>query len=206
MIAAGGNWLHSFFLSDIVPAVKIELANLVTTQTTALSDAWAGTSWFELTTAFGDAMSTLLIGTVMSGFIFLCLVHPHTRCARPKVLGCETRWDKARRMRDEPHPGSFFSPASTFALSRPPACGTTGSPLPRRRRRCAAIPGRAPVQGVIRPRSRPRQTLRSSACGTSRTTPTGECGPPRSAARPSPTASARSGTAPRRWCARARRA
>ena len=41
MIAAGGNWLHSFFLSDIVPAVKIELANLVTTQTTALSDAWA---------------------------------------------------------------------------------------------------------------------------------------------------------------------
>ena len=74
MIAGGGNWLHSFFLSDIVPAVKIELANLVTTQTTALSDAWAGTSWFELTTAFGDAMSTLLIGTVMSGFIFLCLV------------------------------------------------------------------------------------------------------------------------------------
>ena len=74
MIAGGGNWLHSFFLSDIVPAVKIELANLVTTQTTALSDAWAGTSWFELTTAFGDAMSTLMIGTVMSGFIFLCLV------------------------------------------------------------------------------------------------------------------------------------
>ena len=35
-------------------------------------------------------------------------LHPHTRCARPKVLGCETRWDKARRMRDEPHPGSFF--------------------------------------------------------------------------------------------------
>ncbi len=74
MIAGGGNWLHSFFLSDIVPAVQIELGNLVTTQTTALSDAWAGTSWFDLTTAFGDAMSTLLIGTTMSGFIFLCLV------------------------------------------------------------------------------------------------------------------------------------
>ena len=74
MIAAGGNWLHSFFLSDIVPAVQIELGNLVTTQTTALSDAWAGTSWLELYSAFGDAMSTLLIGTVMSGFIFLCLV------------------------------------------------------------------------------------------------------------------------------------
>ena len=74
MIAGGGNWLHSFFLSDIVPAVQIELANLVNTQTTALSDAWAGTSWFDLTTAFGDAMSTLLIGTTMSGFIFLCLV------------------------------------------------------------------------------------------------------------------------------------
>ena len=56
MIAGGGNWLHSFFLSDIVPAVQIELGNLVTTQTTALSDAWAGTSWFDLTTAFGDAM------------------------------------------------------------------------------------------------------------------------------------------------------
>ena len=30
MIAGGGNWLHSFFLSDIVPAVQIELSNLVT--------------------------------------------------------------------------------------------------------------------------------------------------------------------------------
>ena len=25
-------------------------------------------------------------------------------CARPKVLGCETRWDKAGRMRDTPSP------------------------------------------------------------------------------------------------------
>ena len=74
MIAGGGNWLHSFFLSDIVTAVQIELSNLVTTQTTALSDAWAGTSWFELTTALGDVLSTLLVGTSMMLFIFLCLV------------------------------------------------------------------------------------------------------------------------------------
>ena len=74
MIAGGGNWLPSFFLSDIVSAVQIELSNLVHTQTTALSDAWAGTSWFELTTALGDVLSTLVIGTSMMLFIFLCLV------------------------------------------------------------------------------------------------------------------------------------
>ena len=74
MIAGGGNWLHSFFLSDIVSAVQIELSNLVHTQTTALSDAWAGTSWFELTTALGDVLSTLIVGTSMMLFIFLCLV------------------------------------------------------------------------------------------------------------------------------------
>ena len=74
MIAGGGNWLHSFFLSDIVTAVQIELSNLVTAQTTALSDAWAGTSWFELYTALGDVLSTLLVGTSMMLCIFLCLV------------------------------------------------------------------------------------------------------------------------------------
>ena len=74
VIAGGGNWLHSFFLSDIVTAVQIELANLVQVHTTALSDAWTGTSWLELYTAFGDVISTLVIGTSMSLFIFLCLV------------------------------------------------------------------------------------------------------------------------------------
>ena len=74
MIAGGGNWLMSFFLSDIVTAVQIELANLVQSQTTALSDAWAGTSWLELYTALGDVLSTLVIGTSMLLFIFLCLV------------------------------------------------------------------------------------------------------------------------------------
>ena len=74
MIAGGGNWLHSFFLSDIVPAVQIELSNLVTTQTTALSDAWAGTSWLELYSALGDVISNLVIGTAMMLFIVLCLV------------------------------------------------------------------------------------------------------------------------------------
>ena len=105
MIAAGGNWLHSFFLSDIVPAVKIELANLVTTQTTALSDAWAGTSWFELTTAFGDAMSTLLIGTVMSGFIFLCLVIIYAVTYAQVILGADGDHDPGvRRADDDPPP------------------------------------------------------------------------------------------------------
>ena len=74
MIAGGGNWLMSFFLSDIVTAVQTELGNLVLTQTTALSDAWSGTSWFELYSAIGDVMSTLVIGTSMMLFIFLCLV------------------------------------------------------------------------------------------------------------------------------------
>ena len=74
MIAGGGNWLHSFFLSDIVPAVQIELSNLVQVQTTALSDAWAGTSWLELYTALGDVLSTLIVGTSMMLLIFLCLV------------------------------------------------------------------------------------------------------------------------------------
>ena len=74
MIAGGGNWLHSFFLSDIVPAMQTELANLVQIHTTALSDAWAGTSWLELYTALGDVVGTLIIGTSMMLFIFLCLV------------------------------------------------------------------------------------------------------------------------------------
>ena len=65
-----GNWLHSFFLADIVPAMQIELSNLVQTQTTAVSDAWAGTSWLELYTALGDVVGTLIIGTSMMLFIF----------------------------------------------------------------------------------------------------------------------------------------
>ena len=74
MIAGGGNWLHSFFLSDIVPAMQIELSNLVHVQTTSLTDAWAGTSWLELYTALGNVLSTLLVGTSMMLFIFLSLV------------------------------------------------------------------------------------------------------------------------------------
>ena len=74
MIAGGGNWLHSFFLSDIVPAMQIELSNLVQVQTTSLTDAWAGTSWLELYTALGNVLSTLLVGTSMMLFIFLSLV------------------------------------------------------------------------------------------------------------------------------------
>ena len=74
MIAGGGNWLHSFFLSDIVTAVQTELANMAQVHTTAVSDAWAGTSWFELYTSLGDVVSTLVVGTGMMLFIFLCLV------------------------------------------------------------------------------------------------------------------------------------
>ena len=54
--------------------MQIELSNLVHTQTTAVSDAWAGTSWLELYTALGDVVGTLIIGTSMMLFIFLCLV------------------------------------------------------------------------------------------------------------------------------------
>ena len=57
-----------------MPAVQIELSNLVQVQTTALSDAWAGTSWLELYTAFGDVVSTLITGTSMLLLIVLCLV------------------------------------------------------------------------------------------------------------------------------------
>ena len=74
MIAGGGNWLMSFFLSDIVTAVQTELGKLVLTQTTALSDAWSGTSWFELYSAIGEVISNLVISTSMMLFIFLCLV------------------------------------------------------------------------------------------------------------------------------------
>jgi hypothetical protein len=43
-----------------VTAVQTELGNLVLTQTTALSDAWSGTSWFELHSAIGEVIRTYL--------------------------------------------------------------------------------------------------------------------------------------------------
>ena len=71
-----------------------------------------------------DGGSRLLVGVFRrfgdvrgGGWTVLTPQHLHTRCARTKVLGCETRWDKARRMRDEPHPGSFF-----FRPPRPSPC------------------------------------------------------------------------------------
>ena len=74
MIAGGGNWLMSFFLSDIVTAMKIELANLVQTQTTNVQNAWAGTSWTTLFVSGGAALGTLVIGSSMMLCCFLCLV------------------------------------------------------------------------------------------------------------------------------------
>ena len=74
MIAAGGNWLHSFFLADILPAVQTELHNMVQVHVTALTDAWAGTSWLDLYTAFGDVVSRLVVGTSMMFVVFLSLL------------------------------------------------------------------------------------------------------------------------------------
>ena len=74
MIAGGGNWLHSFFLSDIIPAVQIELSNLIQVHTTSLTDAWSGTSWLELYAALGHIVYSLLAGTTMLGLIVLCMI------------------------------------------------------------------------------------------------------------------------------------
>ena len=53
MIAGGGNWLHSFFLADIVPAMQIELSNLVQTQTTAVSMRGPGRAGWSCTRPSG---------------------------------------------------------------------------------------------------------------------------------------------------------
>ena len=74
MIAGGGNWLMSFFLSDIVTAMKTELANLVQNQTTSVQNAWAGTSWPDVLVSGGAALGSLVIGSAVMFFCFLCLV------------------------------------------------------------------------------------------------------------------------------------
>ena len=74
MIAGGGNWLMQFFLSDIVTAMKTELAIMVDQHTTNVQDAWAGTSWTDLLMSGGGAMVTLIVGTSMMFFCFLCLL------------------------------------------------------------------------------------------------------------------------------------
>ena len=74
MIAGGGNWLMEFFVSDIITAMRTELAIMVDQHTTNVADAWAGTSWTDLVMSGGAALGTLLIGTSMMFFVFLCLL------------------------------------------------------------------------------------------------------------------------------------
>ena len=74
MIAGGGNWLMSFFLSDIVTAMNTELAIMVDQHTTNVQDAWAGTGWTDLLMSGGGAMVTLIVGTSMMFCCFVCLL------------------------------------------------------------------------------------------------------------------------------------
>ena len=71
---------------------------------------------------------------------------PHARCARPKVLGCGTRWDKAGRMRDNPLwllwflRGAAACPPAAAAhrqvpLATPQACRLARRYAPDRRQR-----------------------------------------------------------------------
>ena len=73
MIAGGGNWLMQFFLSDIVTAMKTELAIMVDQHTTNVQDAWAGTSWTDLLMSGGGAMVTLIRWHEHDVFLFLVL-------------------------------------------------------------------------------------------------------------------------------------
>ena len=87
---------------------------------------------------------------------------PHARCARPKVLGCGTRWDKAGRMRDKPLwllwflRGAAACPPAAAAhrqvpLATPQACRLARRYAPDRRqrdRRTEARLAREPVSVV----------------------------------------------------------
>ena len=74
MIAAGGNWLMDFFLSDIVTAMRTEMAIMVDQHTTNVADAWAGVGWTDLIVSGAGAFATLVIGSLMMGFVMLCLL------------------------------------------------------------------------------------------------------------------------------------
>ena len=74
MIAAGGNWLMDFFLADIVTAMQTEMANMVDQHMTNMSDAWAGIGWTDVVVSGMGAFATLLVGSVMTVLVMLCLI------------------------------------------------------------------------------------------------------------------------------------
>ena len=103
MIAGGGNWLHSFFLSDIVPAMQIELSNLVHVQTTSLTDAWAGTSWLELYTALRERPQHAPRRHVDDALYFSVARGDLRRHVRPSDLGADgDPHSHVRRPDDDP--------------------------------------------------------------------------------------------------------
>ena len=74
MIAGGGNWLMDFFVSDIRTAMAFELSRMADQHTTAVYDAWAGTSYIDLVYRGAAAILTLVVGAGVSLVVFLCLV------------------------------------------------------------------------------------------------------------------------------------
>ena len=62
MLAGGGNWLMDFFVSDIRTAMAFELSRMADQHTTAVYDAWAGTSYVDLLYRGAAAILTLVVG------------------------------------------------------------------------------------------------------------------------------------------------
>ena len=74
MIAGGGNWLMDFFLSDIVTAMRTEMAVMVDQHTTNVADAWAGVGWTDVIVSGMGAIGTLVLGSVMTFLVALSLL------------------------------------------------------------------------------------------------------------------------------------
>ena len=74
VIAAGGNWLMDFFLTDIVTAMKTEMAIMVDRHMTHMTDAWNGVGWTDVIVSGMGAFATLVVGSVMTLFVMLCLI------------------------------------------------------------------------------------------------------------------------------------
>ena len=74
MIAGGGNWLMDFFLSDIVTAMRTEMAIMMDQHTTSVADAWGGVGWTDVIVSGMGALATLIVGSTMLFFVMLSLL------------------------------------------------------------------------------------------------------------------------------------
>ena len=74
MIAAGGNWLMEFFLSDIVTGMRNEMTIMVDHHTTNVADAWAGVGWTNVLVSGMGAIATPVIGSTMMGVVMVYLL------------------------------------------------------------------------------------------------------------------------------------